>query len=218
MWNNGEMSREAKLNLLVLVFLILVLSPGAVILFKKKSAPGARQMDMPDPVAHRAVYIDWAQMNPKLPRFVPEQTGRWVRLVAKERWPSPGERRTLMGLHGVSEHRRMEVVAAGWDAENNLYLGLLLWDARLHGGEEEVTINGHRPVVLKREMVAVPQNIREELQKEGLVEPTKAVTWLELKFGFEFWGKSDVDFFRVDVENETLRLSFSVSDLRQEGK
>ena len=51
------MTKESRLNLIFLTVLLVVLTPGAVILFRKKLEPTVRPMYLPDPVPRAVAYL-----------------------------------------------------------------------------------------------------------------------------------------------------------------
>lgn len=71
------MSGETRANLVVLAVVLLLVAPGAVIMFKKKSQPGERPIGSPDPVRRTTAYMDPFPAE-SVERLAPLRTLEWV--------------------------------------------------------------------------------------------------------------------------------------------
>ena len=186
------MTRETRLNLIFLAVILAILTPGAVILFRKKLEPTLKPMAMPHAVQREQAYVSPLATPPGMKRVEPPQTARWVEGVVRERI---GEQRALEesgrkilrpvdadGLPLMSDKKTFQLVAAE-PLESEVRLWLLLWDhdpareetwsVKLAESEEKFRIIDTRPI-------EVPDIVRQELGETGVTRPPHEVVWQEL--------------------------------------
>ena len=104
------MTRETRANLIFLAIFLAISVPGAVMLVKKKTEPGAPPMSMPDYVRQRLPYMAPQRTSDSVMRVVPELTGEWVEQVNREQG---GGARVMMNGHVplISDDRTVQVVS-----------------------------------------------------------------------------------------------------------
>ena len=140
-------------------------------------------MSRPDAMPTELAYIDGAMLDPRLKRVVPPATAAWVRESAQARWkPADGaEPAWISGL--VAQERSFEVVVTE-QTSASVRMGLLIWQATGVRAVEktQATWNHQAGVVESSEILALPQDVRNELRELGMVRPASQVAWLVVKF------------------------------------
>src|SRR5688500_2684756 len=106
------MTRETRLNLIFLAIILAILTPGAVILFRKKLEPTLKPMAMPHAVQREHAYLSPLETPPGKKRVEPPHTARWIEGVVRERI---GDRKVDRpqgpdGLPLVSDKKTFQVV------------------------------------------------------------------------------------------------------------
>lgn len=92
------MTAETRANLIVLGLVLVLMAPGAVIMFKKKAQPGERPIGSPDPVRRTTAYMDRFPAE-SVERLAPLRTLEWVSVLAMTDPPPPACAQG--GLHRV---------------------------------------------------------------------------------------------------------------------
>ena len=186
------MTRETRLNLIVLAVVVAILAPGGVILFRKKLQPTIKPMAAPHAVQREHAYLSRLEAPPGLKRTEPPHTARWIEGVVRQRI---GDARALNeagrtisrptdsdGLPLVSEKRTFQVVAAE-PSEGEVRAWVMVWD-REATPDATWSVNkaAEQPEVraVVTAAVEVPPLVREELGETGVLRPPRAVIWHEL--------------------------------------
>jgi hypothetical protein len=187
------MLRETKLNLIVLGLVVAVLSPGAVMLVKKKMKPTVRAAWMPESVRKTMAYMVPGEVPPGMERVNPERCAAWVHQLMLERSMGsvslPVDRE---GLPLVSAKGSFQLLAVSRD-EGLPHVVILAWDERQNETAADWSLRSGSEVIdakyVHRESIEVPDLVREELGENGLLRPPKRVAWVEITFGSEGSGK-----------------------------
>ena len=181
------MTRETRANLIFLAVILALLTPGAVILFRKKLAPTLKPMRMPEGVPTEIAYLSPLETPPGRKRVEPPHTAKWVESLVQDhasRSPKVSRPTGLDGLPMVSERKSFEVVAVEPGNETTR-LWLILWKAngdddagkwvfRSERADLEVTAEPAVPI-------AVPPLVREELGELGVTRPPHEIRWQTLE-------------------------------------
>ncbi|HEX8524038.1 MAG TPA: hypothetical protein VF669_17425 [Tepidisphaeraceae bacterium] len=184
------MSRETKLNLIVLGVVLALLAPGAVLLVKKRMRPSLRNAWMPESVRRTVAVMVPGETPPGMERVFPSHTDAWVREVMKLRGVTGPMARDAAGLPVMSERRTVQLINVRQDG-NATVVTAIVWDVRqkdqheawfLHLGQK-VGENVQVAEDLRGEQVEVPSLVREELGENGAMRPPKTVQWTVLTFG-----------------------------------
>lgn len=133
------MTRETRINLIVLGVLVVGMAPGAVILFNKKYDPTARPMNQPDFVKRHMVFIDPTPAPPTIRRMMPAVTAAWVNDLARQRVgvgmmtvTEPGHVGDEGQAQGralpVMSERRLAQVVSVREFADGFDLALLVWN------------------------------------------------------------------------------------------
>jgi hypothetical protein len=186
------MTRETRLNLIVLAIVLAILAPGGVILFRKKLQPTLKPMAAPHAVQREHAYLSPLEAPPGIKRVEPAHTARWIEGVVRARI---GDARTLRdagrtiirptdrdGLPLVSEKKTFQVVAAE-ALESEVRVWLMLWDAEPVREETwSVKTPADEPPfrIVATLPIEVPPLVREELGETGVLRPPHEVIWQEL--------------------------------------
>lgn len=85
------MTRENRINTIVVLVVLALMLPGGVILFRKKSQPGERPIGSPDPVKVSTAYMDPYPAE-SYKRLAPVRTLQWVAGLAYENTTGDVER------------------------------------------------------------------------------------------------------------------------------
>lgn len=209
------MTRETRYNLIFLVVILALLTPGGIKLFRKKLDPTANMMYLPDPVAVQSAYNDSALSNPRTRRIVPPRTSGWIAQVAEQQWPESIAWSSVVRHRGiVSQKRTFEAVVSS-DADGKRHAGLVLWNDRAVDilASVRVTWGGKDAKVTLGSVVSVPRDVRKELQALGYVQPPGSIAWIMVEAA-PSGGNSDEDELVVSfegpsgagVQSDTLKL------------
>ena len=180
------MSRETRLNLIVLAILLAVLTPAGVILFRKKLQPTVRPMFMPHAVQREVAYMSPLETPPGKTRVEPPHTAKWIESLVRERI---GDRKVVRptdsdGLPLMSDKRTFELLATDvsgeafriwiirWSAADRLSMSWSLTPSETEG----------RWQVVESAIVPVPPIVREELGEAGVTLPPHEIGWLAIEF------------------------------------
>lgn len=184
------MSREAKLNAIFLLAILLLSLPGVIILVRKKLDPDARYMAEAPYIRRTEVYNNPVDAGTRSIRVVPPVTSGWVSELTNEHLGSAPLRREAPGGRVepiLSAGRHFEFLAAPEDAGGRT-IALLAWlddfgagrvasvDADAEGG-----LLGELQEVSIQE-IAVPPKVVDELQDGGFVVPPRRVAIVRLQF------------------------------------
>jgi hypothetical protein len=174
------MERQTRANLIFLAILIALSVPPAIILFRKKLDPAARPMYLPDPVHTTLPYMTPGDTPPGVARIVGPLTGRWRRALAGDQSPATGP---ANAQPVVSADRLLELLSAVRESDS-LRIRLVLWDERF--GEDparyRLDLINNPPAtgaILLIRTVALPDDVRRELQNGGFVRPPRHVRLLD---------------------------------------
>jgi LPXTG-motif cell wall-anchored protein len=209
------MSGETRNNLIFLVGLLILMAPGAIILFNKKSEPGARPVGAPDPVRTTTAYMDPYPAD-SVERLAPLRTLQWVdelavadlpgELGSRIAHPVPSTAPTLLapkfkgsgnvGAAGgfkeillgpvaaqvISEGRWFQAVSRGTRPDGSTWFRLIIWDEDADPARGKLTAEADgSPVELaSAKVIAMPREIRHNLQDAGLVLPPERVTVVDV--------------------------------------
>jgi hypothetical protein len=179
-----KMIRETRANLIFLAIFLAISLPGAVMLVKKKSEPGAPAMSMPDYVRQRLPYMAPQRTPDSVIRVVPELTGRWVDAVNREQGGGPA---VLMNGHVplISDDRAVQVVSISKER-----VFLLIWDEGATVEKVWADMDGTRidgQVQAMRKPV-LPEAVRKELMYGGVIRPPREVEWVAVAFATDVEG------------------------------
>lgn len=183
--------REIRSNLLVLAVVLVVVTPGAVILIKKKSQPGARPIGAADVVINTTAFMD-PYAGPGMERLAPLAVVEWTQSllpagaspVTPTKNPTRLVRRKSSTVGSEIPLPDMDLVSAATvPTSENHYLQLVaqtgdeatvvLWSEVPLGG---VKVNGVVAAPSRQATHAVPTDLRHVMQNAGFVDPPPAVT------------------------------------------
>lgn len=165
------MTSEARKNWIFLCILLVLLLPGAVLMFVRKLQPTDRPMFTGDPVRRTVAYMDPESIPPGMRRVKPMRTSEFVEALVRERVGDAAATRPKAddGLPLMSSRRGIEVAAI-----NGSRAWLIVWNP-----ERPVSFVGANEV--DRAAVALPRLVREELGANGILRPPHEVLWVELR-------------------------------------
>jgi hypothetical protein len=188
------MTRETRANLIFLAVILAILTPGALILFRKKLAPTLKPMGMPEPVPTEIAYLSPLETPPGRKRIEPPHTAKWVESLVRERI---GARRLSNeflpviraqnsdGLPAVSDRKTFQVIATS-EYANSMSIWVLIWqpdpspllDAQvkwhLRNSSTGETVTSRAN---ETQRITVPPLVREELGEFGVLRPPHEVVW-----------------------------------------
>ena len=167
------MTRESRNNLIFLAILLALLTPGAVILFRKKLQPTLRPMSEPDPVPRTIAYMSPQETPPGMTRVEPPHLAEWKATLlpasSRERGVRPRDAR---GLPLMSQKKTFEVLCV-----ESQSVWVILWNAPPDGTPAWETGG-----VEHSESVAIPSLVRDELGEAGVLAPPKTVIVQSIRF------------------------------------
>jgi hypothetical protein len=202
------MKREVRNNLIFLGVLLVLMAPGAVILFNKKSTPGERPIGSPDPVRQTTAYMD-PYPPETTERLAPVKTLQWIGGVATEGFPgnrltrptespavnapsqasrgsgnvgsaSPFERAMVGSTQAqvMSRGRWFQVIARGGGL-----VRVIIWDqdADPAKGRLAALADGEDSEIVATTRKPLPKDIRHDLQSVGFVLPPEWITIIDLR-------------------------------------
>ena len=178
------MTREVKANLIFLVALVVLVSPGFFILMKKRLNGPNKPIFMADPVPTVAAYNQPPPVPPALPRVEPATVRAWVtQILQNDAGPSAILMRTsddpaagpVMGSHYVTQGLSAD------QSNGALTVRLLAWDADslsapqvdIKGIAAEGSITAE---ILKVQSIDVPVDVRHHLQDVSFIDPPQTVS------------------------------------------
>ena len=186
------MTRETRLNLIFLIVVLAILTPGAVILFRKKLQPTLKPMGMPEAVQREVAYLSPAPTPPGKKRVEPPQLARWVETVVRDRIGDPRALdeswRKIQrpvdpdGLPLMSDKKTFQLVAAE-PLESEIRLWLILWDhdpAREEIWSVKLADTAEKFRIIDTRPIEIPDIVRQELGETGITRPPHEVVWQEL--------------------------------------
>lgn len=179
------MKRETKLNLIFLTLILAIMTPGAVILFKRKLDPAAAPMYLPDPVRQRLPYMAPQWTPEEVTRVIPELTGQWVQQIEQQQ---SGHPQILMRNRSpvLSQDRLLQVTALE-ETATTTQIHLIAWDGYSASAQNyhldlltgKTAITGK---VLTARQIPMPDNVKKELQNGGYAKPRPWIAWLNVEF------------------------------------
>ena len=184
------MTRETRANLIFLLLLLAILTPGAVILFRKKLAPTLKPMGMPEAVSREIAYLSPLETPPGKRRVEPPHTAKWVESLVRYRVKENAIVRPQDhdALPLVSDKKTFQIVAAVNVGRDPLKLYVIDWAPEVKPSHEWAAYSNQGKVKgyeIGAERIEVPDLVREELGETGLVRPPHEIVWqvVELKLG-----------------------------------
>ena len=185
------MTRETRLNLIFLAIILAILTPGAVILFRKKLQPTLKPMAMPHAVQREHAYLSPLETPPGKKRVEPPHTAKWIEALVRQRVPRDANvhrPQSPDGLPLISDRKSFEVVAVE-AADDTVRLWLILWQPNVVVPRELWIFRGEGSEVAEApvkaepaELIEVPPLVREELGELGVVRPPREIRWQVLHF------------------------------------
>jgi hypothetical protein len=178
-------TRENRYNLIFIAVLIALLTPGAVILFRKKMQPAARPMYLPDPVPRSIAYMSRGEVPPGMTRVEPAHLAEWKAALVKEWLPTAGPPpRDRLGLPVMSEGKAFELLAVGRTRDDNSILVMLWQDVK---PDEPMRWTWQLTVgrIEQSRTIVVPDIVRQELGDAGVLAPPHQVTVQKLRFNID---------------------------------
>jgi hypothetical protein len=180
--------RETRINLLFLTLFLAISLPGAVILFKKKLAPGAARMDQPDAIVRQLPYMAPIPVPPGVKWIVPPRTRQWLENLNRrfgngdllsasddpQRWQPV-----------ISDDHVVQEVSVG-QSSTGVTISLLIWDPSLESDSADYSftakVDGQSvPArIQSSQPVAVPDEMKRELMSLNLIRPPAKVIWIEV--------------------------------------
>jgi hypothetical protein len=178
------MRRETRANLIFIsVFLILVI-PGAVLLFKKKLDPSTPPMFMPDFVRRRLPYMASQQSPAQVARYVPELTGRWVSEMTHTHAGGLPVL-TVDRLPLISDDHVVQLTAMQPRDPSGTTLHLIVWDTARDASNCAATLasgtDRHAVEVISSTCIPMPADVKRELMNGGVIQPPSSIIWLTLR-------------------------------------
>jgi len=184
------MTRETRSNLIFIAVILAILTPGAVILFRKKLQPTLKPMGMPEAVQREVAYMSPLATPPGKKRVEPPQTARWLETLVRDRIGDAEklQGRTILrpadadGLPLMSDKKTFQLVAVE-PLESQVRLWMLLWE---HNPEREETWSvkladsADSFKIIDTRPVELPDIVREELGETGVTKPPHEIVWQEL--------------------------------------
>ena len=187
MSETAPMTRETRFNLIFLAVILAILTPGGVILFRKKLEPTLRPMSAPHAVQREHAYLSPLATPPGRKRVEPPYTAKWIESLVRERI---GERKVVRptapdGLPLVSDKKTFELIALE-PGEGTSRAWVLLWQADEPAGDkwslDGAPSSAGEVRVVSAATLPVPPFVREELGETGVLRPPHEVQWQELEF------------------------------------
>lgn len=181
------MERESRRNLIFLVILLVLLAPGAVILFTKKLKTGEGILQKPESGLYQAAFVDPLPQASNIVRVAPKKTRLWTAEVTSDR--KPADLFTIAQPDGsriplVTENRSVQVAQVQVEGRR-LKMVLLLWDPSITNVTARnfqcvLTIKKYpktflQEKVISLEPVEVPLEIYHDLQDVGYVLPPRLI-------------------------------------------
>ncbi|MCC7205240.1 MAG: hypothetical protein IT441_09180 [Phycisphaeraceae bacterium] len=176
-----SLSRETRLNLIVLAVLLVLLTPGAVILVRKQLAATSRTEFLRDPVRVDAAYLDPTDLPSHIRRVVPAPVTAWLHTLPDTSSLTDARITWHQGL--VSLRRKFEVVTVIPPAPGSCRISLASWDPAMTRAAANVAFNSDAGVIalLTTRAVDIPDPVRESLKSAGWTTPPHRLGWFELE-------------------------------------
>lgn len=183
------MNTETKHNLIFLVIALAVMTPGFVMLFKKKMEPGAKPITMRDPVRKVAAYVDPIELPDTMARVVPDAAARWVRTLtpagANPTVRTETERSPQQPW--VSKSRKFELIVLGTHPQGT-QATILVWDSKASAQDGNFSTYWDLPGrkvdgSMKRvERLTVPEDVVKAFLELGYNKPSREVTMIQVVY------------------------------------
>ncbi|MCC7407047.1 MAG: hypothetical protein IT442_03190 [Phycisphaeraceae bacterium] len=184
-----NLSRETRLNLIVLAVLAVLLAPGAVILVRKQLSSSTRIEFLRDPVRVEAAYLDPVDLPSHIRRIVPTPVTAWLRTLPDT---SATPALTLTWRQGlVSLRRKFEIVTVAplspasspGSPPGSCRITLAAWDPAMTRAAANVAFNCEKGAItlLSTRTVDIPDPVRESLKNAGWTTPPHQLGWFELE-------------------------------------
>ncbi len=219
------MQKETKHNLIFLVIVLLVVTPGMVKLFMNK-LNGGKPITMRDPVRRVAIYVDPMELPESMTRVVTPEAARWVKsltptgdnpTVRSETTPAPTEA-------WVSQNRKFELLVVG-SHPRGTQAYLLIWAPNT--SPEEGALKTHwdlgegkkgEAIQTRVQSYEVPPEVRKSFVDLGYSKPVKEVTLLHVVYGVNITdaksSKLVVDYSGPEAWSDSIAISESTGGKR----
>lgn len=226
------LSRETKINLLVLFVVVALSIPGGYRMFYKRlNKTHAMSMSMPTPARVQAAYMDPQPRHPSVHRMVPTRTLKWLNdLMAQQfaRLELPADTRVAQFRGVASETFGFEPLAIVGPDLDEAWVYAMVWDARMlptleadslaiaEGNAETVDpATAQTARIVAGQSVSVPWEIRVELRDFGYVTPPSTVTLVRARIaGSAVPGSRYVTFFMDTDGDPTTAADFASVPVR----
>lgn len=179
------MTREARANLIFVVCLVVLSTPGFLILMSRKLGGSTKPNDLPAPVPMETAYVQPPPAPPRLPRVEPPATRAWVQKLLSSRH-GPDVPMVRAGGQPVTSDRFVtQLVGLSTGTDGAWEVALLIWDDRGEVATEAIDVSSQSAgrttpgVIRQTEAVDVPRDVRRSLQDLGYARPPEKVWWIE---------------------------------------
>ncbi|MFT3787799.1 MAG: hypothetical protein QM770_16785 [Tepidisphaeraceae bacterium] len=183
--------KERVANLVVITFLLAGGMVGGTKLFLKKLHQPAEYTFPPEVVRRWAFMDPTPGAYPELPRFTPARTGAWVAGEVSRLALTPGLK-SLLGDGDfravMSDHLNFQLAALD-ESNGNRRVGLVAWNRNYKDIKQSFQITGladdgsRVPGEIEGLVgLAVPLDIRSELQGVNYVNPLDLAVWIQVRF------------------------------------
>ena len=152
------MRREARNNLIFIIVLLILVTPGLVMLVRKKlRQPPSDQMGFSSPVRLAIPYIDPLPKSTQYRLINPPVLHQWVQGLAANRWTQQPT---------VSRQRSFQLIDFSGDQAV-----ILIWDPRLKISSATFFIDGKPVAPAQVDSLSLPPAVISELRQLGYLAP-----------------------------------------------
>ena len=158
------MTRELRYNLIFFGSLIVLMSPGFVILMNKKLSGRSEPNYMPNPLPSSIAYMQPPPFSPRMQRVEPTQAREWVTQLLKN---SSILARTPEDRPVMNDTSQVQLLARTPTGGT-----VLLWaPASLTQKPEVKIVDAPTSLTQSAELVDVPRPVRHAIQRAGYITP-----------------------------------------------
>jgi hypothetical protein len=174
------MTRETRYNLIFLAVILLLLVPGAVLLFiSRLHQTAARPMSAPVPAPRTIAYMSPNAIPPGMHRVAPPHTLHWVQSVARDK-VGAGAWDALLCPTGeddlplMSARHAFQVIAMRRD-HSDLAVWVMFWNKAPSENQQIWTLGAdNMPLVLAdSQNIPIPHLVRDEMGENQIFIPPK---------------------------------------------